>query len=104
SSTPDGSTAFDDRALEIGADGSFELSFGPDPDTLDQQGLSPCAHHVVLPETAAMLAVREVYGDWAAERGTLTIHRADTLGVPSTTALTAEAVDKRYAVAAKMLI
>jgi hypothetical protein len=51
-----------------------------------------------------MLAVREVYGDWTAERGTLTIHRVDTLGVPSTTALTAEAIDKRYAVAAKMLI
>jgi hypothetical protein len=51
-----------------------------------------------------MLAIREVYGDWAGEqRSSLTIHRTDTLGAP-TPALTAESVDKRYAVAAKMLI
>ena len=98
SSTPDGSTAFDDRELEIADDGTFELSFGPagSPDR--------CAHHVALPETAAMLAVREVYDDWSAERGTLTIHRADTLGVAPATRPTPAAADKRYAVAAKMLI
>jgi len=98
SSTPDGSTAFDDRDLEIADDGSFELSFGP------PGAAARCEHHVVLPETAAMLAVREVYDDWAAERGTITIHRADTLGVASTTRPTPEAADKRYAVAAKMLL
>ena len=98
SSTPDGSTAFDDRDLALGPDDSFELSFGP---AGSEHAL---AHHVVLPDTAAMLAVREVYADWGQERGSITIHRADTLGVPSTTPLTAEAVDKRYAVAAKMLI
>ena len=98
SSTPDGSTAFDDRDLEIAADGTFELSFGP-ADATDA-----CAHHVVLPETSRMLAIREVYGDWAGEqRSSLTIHRTDTLGTP-TPALTTEAVDKRYAVAAKMLL
>lgn len=91
SSTPDGTTAFDDRTLEIGPDGEFEVVFGPGGD-------------VPLPESARMLAVREVYGDWAGEqRGSLTIHRADTLGTP-TPPLTTEAVDKRYAVAAKMLI
>lgn len=91
SSTPDGSTAFDDRELEIGPDGEFEVVFGPGGD-------------VPLPESARMLAIREVYGDWAGEqRSSLTIHRADTLGTP-TPALTTEAVDKRYAVAAKMLI
>jgi hypothetical protein len=45
-----------------------------------------------------------VYGDWAGEqRSSLTIHRTDTLGSP-TPPLTPEAVEKRYAVAAKMLI
>lgn len=97
SSTPDGSTAFDDRALSIAGDGSFELSFGP------ADSAHACAHHVTLPENAAMLAVREVYDDWAAERGTITITRADTVGTAGP-ALTAESIDKRYAVAAKMLI
>jgi|tagenome__1003787_1003787.scaffolds.fasta_scaffold20986535_3 hypothetical protein len=99
SSTPDGSTAFDDRELDVADDGTFEVSFGP----ADSAVASP--HHVALPETAAMLAVREVYGDWAGEqRGSLTIHRVDTLGVPSTTRPTTQAVEKRYTVAAKMLI
>ncbi len=101
SSTPDGSTAFDDRDLEIGPDGEFELSFGP---AEVSTGSTNGRHHVVLPETAAMLAVREVYDDWAADRGTVTIHRADTLGVASSKRPTPEAADKRYAVAAKMLI
>jgi hypothetical protein len=98
SSTPDGSTAFDDRELTVAADGSFELSFGP--------AGSPhaCPHHVVLPESAAMLAIREVYDDWAAARGSLTLHRADTLGTSPSVPPTREAVEKRYAVAAKMLL
>jgi hypothetical protein len=100
SSTPEGSTAFDDRELNLADDGSFELSFGP--------AGSPYAleHHVALPETAAMLAVREVYDDWSAQRGSLAIQRADTVGVaPPRLDGTAwqAAVDKRYAVAAKML-
>lgn len=98
SSTPDGSTAFDDRDLSIADDGRFELSFGP--------AGSPhaCAHHVVLPESAAMLAIREVYDDWAVSRGSLTLHRADTLGTSPSAPPTREAVEKRYAVAAKMLL
>ena len=98
SSTPDGSTAFDDRDLVLDDEGRFEISFGP-------AGAADAGeHHVVLPETARMLAVREVYGDWAGEqRGSLTIHRTDTLGA-SAAALTREAVDKRYRVAAKMLL
>ena len=52
-----------------------------------------------------MLAVREVYDDWSAQRGSITIHRADTLGVPSDLQPSvAQAVDKRYAIAAKMLV
>jgi hypothetical protein len=115
SSTPDGSTAFDDREITMGPDGEFQIVFGPgDFDAAQSKGFDklnhpeldhPDAHHVVLPETAAMLAVREVYGDWAGEqRGSLTIHRADTLGIPSATRPTMESVEKRYAVAAKMLI
>ena len=51
-----------------------------------------------------MLAIREVYGDWAGEqRSHLTIHRADTLGSP-TPPVTTVAVEKRYAVAAKTLV
>jgi hypothetical protein len=99
SSTPDGSTAFDDRDLDIADDGSFEISLGPAgaPDAAE--------HHVVLPDTARMLAVREVYGDWVGEqRGSLTIHRTDTLGVASSEPPSMAAVEKRYAVAAKMLI
>lgn len=101
SSTPDGSTAFDDRSLKIASDGSFEVSFGPDG--------SPYAsdHHVVLPESSRMLAIREVYDDWAATRGHITIERADTRGLAPTRQSGAEwqaAADKRFAVAAKMLV
>jgi hypothetical protein len=101
SSTPDGSTAFDDRSLTIGSDGSFEVSFGPEGSAY------ACDHHVVLPESARMLAIREVYDDWSATRGHLTIERADTRGTaperqdgPTWQA----AADKRFAVAAKMLV
>ena len=101
SSTPDGSTAFDDRSLTIGPDGSFEVSFGPDG--------SPyaCDHHVVLPESSRMLAIREVYDDWAATRGHLTIERADTRGLAPARldgAAWQAAAEKRFAVAAKMLV
>jgi hypothetical protein len=98
SSTPDGSTAFDDRELAVDADGRFELSFGP--------AGSPHAalHHVVLPDTAAMLAIREVYDDWSVSRGTMTVHRADTLGTSPPAGPSRASVEKRYAVAAKMLL
>jgi hypothetical protein len=98
SSTPDGSTAFDDRDLAIAADGTFELSLGP-------ADAPASAHHVSLPETARMLAIREVYGDWVGEeRSALTIHRVDTEGLPPTSRTDTAAVEKRYAVAAKMLL
>lgn len=88
SSTPDGSVAFDDRSLTIADDGSFELRLND------------------LPEGAAMLAVREVYDDWSAERGTVTIERTDTVGTAPDPAddLTEAALAKRYSVAGKMLI
>jgi hypothetical protein len=94
---PDSLTAFDDRGLDIAADGSFELRFGP-----PKPGAP--ANYVTLGPGSAMLAVREVYSDWAAEkRGTLRIQRADKIGQapqPPDEALLA----KRYGVAGKILL
>ena len=101
SSTPDGSTAFDDRSLTIGPDGSFEVSFGPAGSSY------ACDHHVVLPESSRMLAIREVYDDWGATRGHVTIERADTRGLapaPLDGAAWQAAAEKRFAVAGKMLV
>jgi Protein of unknown function (DUF1214) len=94
---PDSLTAFDDRQLEIAADGSFELRLGPpQPD-------AP-ANYVALGPGSAMLVVREVYSDWGNERrGTLRIQRADKIG--SAPIAPDEAVlAKRYAVAGKILL
>jgi hypothetical protein len=93
---PESLSAFDDRAIVIGADGSFELRFGP--------ARSGQPGNYALGPGSAMLIVREVYSDWAGERrGTIAIRRADTTGssppAPATSALT-----KRYAVAGKILI
>jgi hypothetical protein len=94
---PDSLTAFDDRSLDIAADGSFELRFGP-----PKPGAP--ANYVPLGPGSAMLAVREVYSDWAGERrGTLRIQRADKIGAappPPDEAL----LTKRYGVAGKILL
>ena len=92
---PGSLTAFDDRAIEIAGDGTFELRFGP-----GDRG----RNHFPLGPGAAMLLVREVYSDWDAERrGTIGIRRADRAGcappVPDT-----EAMAKRYRVAGKILL
>jgi len=94
---PDSLTAFDDRSLQIAADGSFELRFGP---------LKPHApaNYVSLAPGSAMLAVREVYSDWATERrGTLRIQRADKIGV-APEAPDEAVLAKRYRVAGKILL
>lgn len=94
---PDSVAAFDDRALEVGEDGTFELRFGPAQDDV------PPNYFVLAPDSS-ILIVREVYSDWATEsRGELRIHRVDTLGTVPDPAST-ERVAKRYAVAAKMLV
>jgi hypothetical protein len=94
---PDSLTAFDDRSFDIAADGSYELRFGP-----PRPGAG--RNYVPLGPGSAMLAVREVYSDWTAERrGTLRIHRADTVGAappPADEAVMA----KRYGVAGKILL
>jgi hypothetical protein len=92
---PGSLSAFDDRAIEIHGDGTFELRFGPD---------DPGRNYFPLAPGAAMLLVREVYSDWDAERrGTIGIHRADRAGCAPPAADTG-AMAKRYRVAGKILL
>jgi hypothetical protein len=80
---PDSETAFDDRQLDIDADGEFEWRF--------------------TPKTNAQLVIREVYNDWSARRGKVAIARTDTAGT-APPALTRDLVDKRFVVAGKQLV
>lgn len=80
---PDSETAFDDRRLEIAADGSFEWRF--------------------TPTGTAQLVIREVYNDWSARRGTVAIARTDTAGT-APPPLTRELIEKRWATMGKQLI
>ncbi|WP_030437133.1 hypothetical protein [Actinoplanes subtropicus] len=92
---PGSLAAFDDRAIDIDPDGSFEIRFGP--------GLSGRNAFPLAPGSA-MLVVREVFSDWATERpGMLRIHRADRVG-QAPPPLSLETIAKRYAVAGKMLV
>ena len=70
---PDSLSAFDDRAIEVDADGAFELRFGPSAGGRNSFRLGA---------GSSMLLVREVYSDWAAERrGTISIRRLDRAGL-----------------------
>jgi len=80
---PASQAAFDDRELDIAPDGSFEWR--------------------VTPKNAGQLVMREVYADWSAQRGTLTISRLDTAGT-APPPLTRETIEKRYATAGKQLV
>ncbi|MCX2928932.1 hypothetical protein ORI20_01505 [Mycobacterium sp. CVI_P3] len=80
---PDSETAFDDRRLDIAADGTFEWRFTPD--------------------TNAQLVIREVYNDWSAQRGSFAIARTDTVGT-APPPLTKELIEKRWATAGKQLV
>jgi hypothetical protein len=80
---PDSETAFDDRKLDIAADGTFEWRFSP--------------------PGPSQLVIREVYNDWSAERGTFAIARTDTEGT-APPPLSTELIAKRYAVAGKQLV
>ena len=94
---PDSLSAFDDRAIDIAADGTFELRFGPARDNAGP-------NYFALGPGSSMLIVREVYSNWDTERrGTISIHRADRAGrapAPVDTATMA----KRYTVAGKILL
>jgi hypothetical protein len=95
---PDSVTAFDDRAICVRADGTFEFRFRPARDFQDGNDRFP------LPSGSAMLVVREVYSDWSAEqRGTITIRRADTTG-QAPPPLSLDTMTKRYGVAGKILL
>ncbi|KRA39462.1 hypothetical protein ASD81_08905 [Nocardioides sp. Root614] len=77
--------AFDERELEVDADGNFSFTYVAEPG-------------------AKTLIVREVFNDWDTEaRGTITIERTDTLGRPRRE-LTAELLRKKYDVAARSLV
>jgi hypothetical protein len=93
--SPDSLAAFDDREIEIAADGSYEIRFGP-----GKAG----PNYFTLGKGSTMLLVREVFGDWATERpGEIRIHRPDTLGT-APPPVPAELMAKRYGVAGRMLI
>lgn len=80
---PDSETAFDDRQLDVGADGEFQWRF--------------------TPKANAQLVIREVYNDWSAQRGKVAIARVDTAGT-APPPLTNELIEKRFAVAGKQLV
>lgn len=80
---PASQAAFDDRELPIAPDGSFEWR--------------------VRPSSAGQLVIREVYGDWSAQRGTLAIARLDTAGT-APPPLTRQTIERRYATAGKQLV
>ena len=80
---PVSQAAFDDRELDIAADGTFEWR--------------------VTPNSPSQLLVREVYNDWSAQRGYISVARTDTAGT-APPPLTSELIEKRYAVAGKQLV
>jgi hypothetical protein len=80
---PKSEAAFDDRELDIAADGAFEWR--------------------VRPSAPAQLVVREVYGDWAQRRGSIAIRREDTAGTAPPPA-GRDTIEKRYATAGKQLV
>ena len=115
---PDSLSAFDDRALQIGTDGTFEIRFGPEaparssrPSSSQPSSSQPSSsqqgrrNYFRLGAGSSMLLVREVYSDWAAERrGTIAIHRADRAGCAPPATADPDAMAKRYAVAGKLLL
>jgi hypothetical protein len=80
---PASQAAFDDRELEIADDGGFEWR--------------------LRPTSNGQLVIREVYGDWSQQRGTVAISRLDTAGT-APPPLTRETIEKRYATAGKQLV
>jgi hypothetical protein len=80
---PASQAAFDDRELDIAEDGSFEWR--------------------VRPNSPGQLVIREVYGDWSQQRGTVAISRLDTAGT-APPPLTRKTIERRYATAGKQLV
>lgn len=80
---PASQAAFDDRELEIAADGGFQWR--------------------IRPENPGQLVIREVYGDWEQRRGTVAISCLDTAGT-APPPVTRGGIDKRFAAAGKQLV
>ena len=80
---PASQAAFDDRELEIAADGSFQWQ--------------------VRPTSPGQLVIREVYGDWSARAARCPFPDSDTAGT-APPPLTRAAIEKRYATAGKQLV
>lgn len=80
---PDSETAFDDRKLDVAADGSYEWRF--------------------TPAGNAQLVIREVYNDWSSRRGWVAIARTDTAGT-APPPLSMDLIEKRWATAGKQLV
>lgn len=80
---PASQAAFDDRDLDVAEDGTFQWR--------------------VRPTSPGQLVIREVYGDWSQQRGTVTISRPDTAGT-APAPLSRAVIEKRYATAGKQLV
>jgi hypothetical protein len=93
---PDSLQAFDDREVQIEADGSFLLHFGPARD-------DPRPNYFTLAPGANMLLVREVWSDWTSTPGTIRIQRVDKIGA-APPPLTKELLARRFDSAGKALV
>ncbi|WP_295653312.1 hypothetical protein [uncultured Dietzia sp.] len=92
--------AFDDRALEIDADGRYSFRMGPARSDDDEGDPG----YVVLHPGSSMIAVREVFSDWAVEEaGSATLRRVDAAGT-APGPVTVEGQEKFYAKLAEALI
>jgi hypothetical protein len=96
-SAPGSVAAFDDRALDIVADGSFTFRLGPPRE-------NPGPGYFALAPGSSILIVREVYSDWSSEeRGELRIERVGSAG-RAPAPIERDRLAKKYAVAGKMLV
>ncbi|MCZ4558065.1 hypothetical protein O4215_21110 [Rhodococcus maanshanensis] len=102
SNVPGSASAFDDRDIDIDADGNFEVRFGPAGGAWAEKNAGRRNHFTLAPG-ASQLVVREVYSDWSQRRGTIRVERVDRRGVPFDP-LTPEETAKRFARAGKALV
>ena len=92
--------AFDDRALDIAADGSYRFRMGPARHDGDEGDRG----YVVLHPGTSMIAVREVYSDWSTETaGWCTLRRLDAAGTAPPEP-TVESMERFYAKLGQALI
>jgi len=102
SNVPGSASAFDDRDIDIDADGNFEVRFGPAGGAWAEKNAGRRNYFTLAPG-ASQLVVREVYSDWSQRRGTIRVERVDRRGVPFDP-LTPEETAKRFARAGKALV